>query len=86
MYSTESLDRLRNDVASVRLQLLKAVRAEVAAESRRILDRLAAVEVKVMDRLDSVEVKVAERLQTKVVERQTSITSSPRPGAKVTYM
>lgn len=86
---TENLDRLRNDVTSFRLQMFKVVRAEITAESRRLMDRLSAIEVKVMERLDNIEVKVTERVlkareanEVKIAERQMSLNSR----AKVTYM
>lgn len=86
---TENLDRLRNDVTSFRLQMFKVVRAEVTTESRRLMDRLSAIEVRIMERLDNIEVKVTERVlkareanEAKIAERQMSLNSR----AKVTYM
>jgi hypothetical protein len=57
----ESLDRLRNDVASLRVQFFKAVHDEITAESKKVMDKVVAMETKTARDVDILRQQLANQ-------------------------
>ena len=66
-YFLENLERVRNDMASLRIQFFKTMHAEVTAESKKVMDRLA-----VMERQQKKEV---EKMKAELNEQSTKMHS-----------
>lgn len=64
----ENLDRLRNDMASLRVQFFTTLHAEVSAEGQRLTERLTAIEVKAAKDVERLKQQMEEQTRRVVEE------------------